>query len=119
MAFPIWPGARLIALLVAIWAGSACSEDRCMDGGTGKCGLVNNEVSVLFKDGTTREQVDAINAEIGATVVAAPELTALYRIRLPSGWCYQRGVTFYQGKPEVQAASVAVNLCPDQLARDQ
>jgi hypothetical protein len=40
--------------------------------------------------GTTREQADAINAEIGATVLYEPTLSNSYGIRLPDGWSWRR-----------------------------
>ena len=103
--------AILGTLLTCVVALAACSDERCSAADEGKCGIIKNQVLVSFKAGTTRERVDAINAEIGAMVVQAPTLTTIYVMRLPDGWCYQRGIDFYAAKVEVQTATVAVNVC--------
>jgi hypothetical protein len=105
--------ATAVLAITLLASGCSDSEEDCSNAPVGECGIVKNQVTVVFKQGTTRAQVDAINAEIGATVVLAPDLTTAYRIQLPRGWCYQRGVAFYESKPEVAAASAAINICPD------
>jgi hypothetical protein len=108
---------RLLVIIAAlgftVWSGSCDGEERCSAANEPRCGLLKNQVVVTFQTGTTRAQVDAINAEIGATVLYAPTLTTTYGIRLPEGWCYQKGIDFYERQPEVVAALFAISLCPD------
>jgi hypothetical protein len=104
----------IAALALSVWGAASCDdEERCSAANEPRCGLLKNQVVVTFQTGTTRAQVDAINAEIGATVLDEPTLTTTYGIRLPEGWCYQKGIDFYKRKPEVVTALFAISLCPD------
>jgi hypothetical protein len=104
----------IAALGLSVWAAASCdNEERCSAANEPRCGLLKNQVVVTFQTGTTRAKVDAINAEIGATVLYEPTLTTTYGIRLPEGWCYQKGIDFYKRKPEVVAALFAISLCAD------
>ena len=108
-----WLLVMVAALGLCVWGASCDDDERCSVANEPRCGLLKNQLVVTFQTGTTRAQVDAINAEIGATVLYEPTLTTTYGIRLPEGWCYPKGIDFYKRKPEVVAAIFAISLCPD------
>jgi len=94
---------------------SGCSDETCFAEQDAGCAtILRNQADVTFVSGTTAADVDAINARIGATTLVAPVLVTTYRIRLPAGWCYERGRDFYEKQPSVVATSPVLNLCaPD------
>lgn len=100
-----------VCAILAGGAGACDDVETCRDPSGERCGMLKNHMSVTFKEGTPRTRVDEINKEIGAVVVTAPSLTTTYRIKLPDGWCWERGADFYETKPEVIAAVFAINLC--------
>jgi hypothetical protein len=107
-----WLLVIVAAVGLSFWGASCDEEERCSAADEPRCGLLKNQVVVTFQTGTTRAQVDAINAEIGATVLDEPSLTTIYGIRLPEGWCYQKGIDFYKSKPAVITATLAISACP-------
>jgi len=94
---------------------SGCSDETCFAEQDAGCStILRNQADVTFVSRTTAADVDALNAMIGATVLVAPVLATTYRIRLPAGWCYERGRDFYEKQPSVASTAPAVNSCgPD------
>lgn len=76
------------------------------------CGIVEGEVTVIFREGTTRAEVYATNAKIGAVVIMAPSLSTAYRMRVPPWLTVDEAIDFYESKPQVQSAMWAINYCP-------
>lgn len=72
-------------------------------------GFFVDQITVVFKPGTTPSQVDAINALIGASVLIRPVLGTWYRIKLPPSKNLQDAFNFYRGRPEVAGLSPATN----------
>ena len=111
-----WAPLTMLPVVVAAALGIAiggCADEDCSDADSGGCGIRKNQITVLFRESTTPETVAAINGEIGASVLYAPDIGTLYRIKLPKGWCYQRGKAFYEKRPEVKAVSLSIDICPD------
>jgi hypothetical protein len=106
----------LAALMIAPTHASCEDDSGCVP--DDQCGIVCDQATVLFEDGTPRERVDEINEEIGATVIRAPLLSAAYRIQLPSGMDFEEARDFYSSKPDVVAVTWATNYCPLDEALD-
>jgi hypothetical protein len=104
---------RVLALAASIVAGSCDSEETCGPDSQIACGVLKNHVAVTFRNGTPRARVEELNALIGATTVIAPDLSTTYRIKLPNGWCAQRGVAFYDKQQDVVGATAAINACAE------
>ena len=122
VTFPLTWTARLAgaALVASVVGGffvfpvgqSGCSDETCFAEQDAGCAtLLRNQADVTFVSGTTGADVDAVNAMIGATTLVAPVLATTYRIRLPAGWCYERGRDFYEKQPSVATTAAAVSLC--------
>jgi hypothetical protein len=69
----------------------------------------SNVLTVIFKNGVTRAQVDAINAEIDAVVDGAPSLSTAYRIRPPFWMASGTAYDFYHARAEVQAVLPSIS----------
>lgn len=93
--------------------GSSCEKKECIPAGTCEGpGVCEGQVTIVFKAGVTRAQIDEINAEIGATIGTAPTVSNTYRIVLPPCWDYLDAHSFYSKKCEVQAVLMAINYGP-------
>lgn len=75
-------------------------------------GLFVDRIMVAFQAGVSRAEVDAINAEIGATVYRAPHITTTYVMKLPPTKNLQDAVEFYHRKPQVAWSFPAMNIAP-------
>jgi len=73
-------------------------------------GLFLDQLTVVFNDTTSRQQVDSINSQIGAWVLRAPILSQAYRIKLPASINIQDAFTFYRNLQEVVSVLPAVNF---------
>jgi hypothetical protein len=87
------------------------SETACVP--ADQCGVVCDQATVVFRDGTTPQRVDEINAEIGASIVTAPLLSTAYRIKLPVGTDFDIAQEFYSSKQDVVSVVRATNFCPN------
>jgi len=85
----------------------------------GEPGVFLAQITVVFRPGTSRSQVDAINAGIGASVLIAPILGTAYRLKLPPTMSVQDAFPFYTGKPEVQGVLPAVNYALNDLSPNE
>lgn len=77
--------------------------------------LVEDQVEVWFRSGTTQTTVETINAEIGAGILSSQELgtDVVYQIELPRGVDVDEARAFYMTKPEVsQATWIISHACP-------
>jgi hypothetical protein len=116
-----WMSRLAGAALVASVAGgfllfplgqSGCSDEICFPEEDAGCStILRNQVDVIFVSGTTTADIDAINAMIGATILIVPVSSTTLRIRLPAGWCYERGRAFYEKQPSVASTAPALNVC--------
>ena len=84
----------------------------------GEPGVHLDEITVVFRPGTDRSIIDAINAEIGARILRVPLISTAYRIKLPASVDLLRAYQHYSAKPEVQgllpATDLAANVLPDE-----
>lgn len=76
----------------------------------GAPGVFLDQLTVVFKDGTTPARIDAINSEIRAKTVIAPPIGKWYRIKLPSTINALDAPAFYLSKPEVRGVMPAINF---------
>jgi subtilisin family serine protease len=76
----------------------------------GAPGVFVDRIMVAFQVGVSRRQVDAFNAEIGATVLSAPNLTTAYIMKLPPTKNLEDAFTFYSAKSEVAGCAPAMNV---------
>lgn len=72
-------------------------------------GFFADQITVVFKSGTTPSQVDTINAPIGASVVISPILGSWYRIKLPPSTNLLDAFNYYEGRAEVAGCMPATN----------
>lgn len=76
----------------------------------GAPGVFADQLTVVFKPGTTRAQIDAINAEIGASVRMTVPGNPWYRIKLPASTNLELAAKFYDAQEEVQNLLPATNF---------
>jgi len=86
----------------------------------GEPGVYIDQLTLHLAPGTTAANVHAMNAGIGrgASVVYAPSLTNVWRIRLPVDVDPAVGADYYAGQAAVQAVWPAVNYGPDVIPLD-
>ena len=75
------------------------------------CGPVAGQLTVTFKQGVTRADVEAICAEIGATVVYYPVLSTTYAIEYPASMSFKAAREYFYSKPGVVAVQGSINYC--------
>lgn len=73
-------------------------------------GVFVDQITVVFRPGTSQEQIDAVNSQIGARILIAPSLSSAYRMKLPPSINLQDAFAFYAAQPEVQGALPATNF---------
>ncbi|UCD85275.1 MAG: S8 family serine peptidase [Deltaproteobacteria bacterium] len=73
--------------------------------------FVDNEVLVRFKPGVTRNEIDALNAQIGAQVLGNFSTIETYQIRLPETVSVEEAVDFYR------ASSLTAQSLPNYILR--
>lgn len=78
-----------------------------------KPGVFVDRILVAVHGGVSRRQVDAINAEIGATILRAPNLSTAYVMKLPPTKNLEDAFTFYRAKPEVAWCFADMNVAPN------
>ena len=78
-------------------------------------GVFMDQITVMFKTGTTPSEVDAVNAVINARITLRPVLGTAYRMKFPTSMDLEAAYAFYLGRSEVQGALPATNYAVDQL----
>ena len=71
-------------------------------------GVFMDQITVVFHAGVSRIEVEAINSEIGATILREPLVSQAYRMKLPVTINLQDATSFYQGKPSVRVIMPAI-----------
>lgn len=84
-----------------------------------EAGVFVDQITVMFRDGISPAQVDAVNGEIGASILIPPVLGNVYRVKLPSSINLQDAFAFYRGRSEVAGLLPAVNYAQFQLNPDE
>jgi subtilisin family serine protease len=72
-------------------------------------GLFLDQLTVVFKPGTTPAEIQAINAEIGATVLIYPRRSSAYRVKIPSTIMLDQAFHYYASQPQVQGVLPGMN----------